>query len=193
MMLAISKPLRRVLAITILVVLVFALFSGVVAPVLEGYRSNRHSIELMQAALARSQVFPSDLPSLRAELAGLRQQATSPQGGFLQGPNESMIAAQLQNRVKRVVETARGELKSTQNLPSREEGRFRRIAIRGQMTVSIPALQRTLYDLESTSPLLFIDNVDIRIRPAPRQRDRSTPDTLLDVRFEVYGYQRSVP
>jgi general secretion pathway protein M len=192
MTLTVSPFLRRVLAITILVVLVFALFSHIVAPVLEGYRSDRRSIDLMQAAIARSQDGANDLPALRAELAGLRQQPTS-QGGFLQGPNESMIAAQLQNRVKRVVETARGELRSTQILPSREEGRFRRIAIRGQMTVSIAALQRTFYELESTSPLLFIDNVEIRARPAQRQRDRSSQDTALEVRFDVYGYQRSAP
>ena len=193
MMRGVSQPLRRALALAILAALVFAVVSGIVAPILEDYRANRRSIDVMRGALARSQVAPSDLPALRAELAGLKQQATSAQGGFLHGANESMIAAQLQNRVKRVVETARGELKSTQVLPSREEGKFRRIAIRGQMTVSIPALQRTFFDLEATSPLLFIDNVDIRVRPASRQRERSTPDTLLDVRFDVFGYQRSVP
>jgi general secretion pathway protein M len=193
MMGAVSQPLRRALALSILAALVFVVVSGIVAPVLEGYRSNRDSIDLMRAALARARVAPSDLPGLRAELAGLRQQATSASGGFLQGSNESVIAAQLQNRVKRVVEAARGELKSTQVLPSRDEGKFRRTAIRGQMTVSIPALQRTFYDLEATSPLLFIDNVDIRIRPATRQRDRNIPDALLDVRFDVFGYQRSVP
>ena len=192
MTLSVSPFLRRVLAIAILVTLVFAVFSGIVAPIVEGYRSNRGSIDLMRAAIARSQGAANDLPALRAELARLKQEPTS-QGGFLQGPNESMIAAQLQNRVKRVVETARGELRSTQILPLREEGKFRRIAIRGQMTVGIPALQHTFYALESTSPFLFIDNVDIRARPAQRQRDRSSQDTVLEVRFDVYGYQRSAP
>lgn len=192
MTLALSPVLRRVLAIAILVTLVFAVFSGIVAPVLEGYQADLRSIDLMRAAIARSQGIANDLPAFRSELAGLQQQPTS-QGGFLQGPNESMIAAQFQNRVKHVVETARGELRSTQILPSREEGRFRRIAIRGQMSVGTAALQRTFYELESTSPFLFIDNVEIRARLAPRQRDRSSQEMVLEVRFDVYGYQRSAP
>jgi general secretion pathway protein M len=192
MTLALSPLLRRVLAIAILLTLVFAVFSGIVAPVLEGYQADLRSIDLMRAAIARSQGIANDLPAFRSELAGLRQQPAS-QGGFLQGPNESMIAAQFQNRVKHVVETARGELRSTQILPSREEGRFRRIAIRGQMSVGTAALQRTFHELESTSPFLFIDNVEIRARLAPRQRDRSIQDMVLEVRFDVYGYQRSAP
>lgn len=192
MTIALSPFLRRVLAITILVTLVFAVVSGVVLPILDGYQSDRRSIDLMRAAIARSQGIANELPAFRSELAGLQRQPTS-QGGFLQGPNESMITAQLQNRVKRVVEMARGELRSTQILPSREEGRFRRIAIRGQMSVGTPALQRTFYELESTSPFLFIDNVEIRARLAPRQRDRNIQDMVLDVRFDVYGYQRSAP
>src|SRR5258708_1911747 len=86
----------------------------------------------------------------------------------MQSSNSSLAAAELQNRIKSSVEAAHGELRSTQILPAREEGAFRRISIRGQIAVNTAALQRGFYDLESASPFFFLDNLQISPPPAPR-------------------------
>ena len=113
--------------------------------------------------------------------------------GFLQGTNEALVAAQIQNRVKALSEAARGELKSTQVLPAQDEGKYRRITIRVQLTLDLPAAQSLIYGVETASPLLFLDNLDMRAHIAERRRDRSAPgsdDGMLDLRFDVYGYVR---
>ena len=51
------------------------------------------------------------------------------------------------------------------------------------------ALQRVFYDLESATPFLFLDNVEIRSRPA-RRASGPEDDPILEVRFDLYGYMR---
>jgi hypothetical protein len=58
------------------------------------------------------------------------------------------------------------------------------------MTTSIAGVQAVIYAIESFSPRLFIDNLDIRARPQARGGQLTRDDMLLDVRFDVYGYLR---
>ena len=109
--------------------------------------------------------------------------------GFLQGANESLAAADVQNRIKTLAEASKGELKSTQILPPQDEGKFRRIAVRAQMTLKLAAVQRVFHGLEASSPLLFLDNVNVRAR-SDRWREEPADDPILDIRFDVYGYTR---
>jgi hypothetical protein len=65
---------------------------------------------------------------------------------------------------------------------------MRRIAVRGQMSSGLAAAQSVLYELESASPYLFIDNLNMRARGADRRADGVEADPILDVRFDIYGY-----
>ena len=183
----------RLLAVLILLGGLGLLYVGAVAPLVDDYLTTRQSIEDMRDALARYRRVAAELPQRRADLAALRQRQALSEG-FLQGTNEALVAAQIQNRVKALSEAARGELRSTQVLPAQDEGKYRRITIRVQMTLDVAAAQRVLYGVESASPLLFLDNVDLRAHLFDRRRDRTAAapgEGMLDVRFDVYGYMRS--
>src|SRR5262249_50760781 len=130
-----------------------------------------------------------DIAGLELQLARLKETQKSV-GGALQGGSESIAAAQLQSRLKSAVDSARGELRSTQVLPAREEGNFRRLTIRAQISLHLPALQRVIYDVEASFPYLLLENIEIRTRSALRRRDRVTDDGLLDVRLDLSGYMR---
>jgi general secretion pathway protein M len=178
----------RALALGILAALLLLVFLGFVSPLLDSYRQASSSVEQYRAALEHTRHAGSDLAGLRAELARLKERQASTVG-FMQSSNPSLAAAELQNRIKSSVEAAHGELRSTQILPARDEGVFRRISIRGQIAVNTAALQRVFYDLESASPFLFLDNVEIRSRPA-RRSSAPEDDPILEVRFDLYGYLR---
>jgi general secretion pathway protein M len=109
--------------------------------------------------------------------------------GFLASPNESLAAAELQSRLRSTVDAVHGDLRSVQILPARDEGLFRRVSVRGQISATLPALQRVLYQLETATPLLFLDNVDIRARPV-RPGRTSAEAPVLDVRFDLSAYMR---
>jgi Tfp pilus assembly protein PilO len=181
----------RLLAVLILVAATVLVYLGAVQPLIGDYQATRDQTEDMQAALERFQHVAAEVPARRAQLAALRQRQAASEG-FLQGTNDALVAARIQNRVKALTEVARGELKSTQVLPVQDEGKYRRISIRVQLTLDLSAAQRLLYGIETASPLLFLDNLDMRAHIADRRRDRgtNTDDAALDLRFDVYGYVR---
>lgn len=180
----------RALAVLILLGAIGLLYLAVVEPLLDDYGTTRAAIADEEAALVRFRRVAAELPQRRAALAALRQRQAASEG-FLQGTNEALVAAQIQNRIKALIEQARGELKSTQVLPVQEEGKYRRITLRAQMTLDTAGVQRVLYGIETASPLLFVDNLDIRAHSGgDRRRERANPDPALDIRFDVYGYMR---
>ena len=185
----VSVPIRRTFAVVMLFSLVSTLFSCIVQPILDDYGEAKSTVDRLEAAIQRSQGGQRDSAQLRAELAALQKRQSST-GGFLQVANESVGAARLQERLKASVEAAKGDLRSTQSLPSRDEGKFRRITVRAQVSLDTPGVQRTLYDLESSSPFLFVDNVVIRNRSKPQDRGKVVQDPVLDVSFDLSGYMR---
>ena len=139
----------------------------------------------MEALIAlhdRYEALSRSLPALQNERASLLQREAAA-SGLLAGSNETLAAADLQGRVKSVVEAAHGELKTTQIMQVQHDGAFRRVGVRGEMTMSIPAVQQVLYALKSTSPTLIVDNLSIRSNAANRQQDRNPDVVKLNVEF----------
>jgi general secretion pathway protein M len=185
---ALSPPIGRALALAILVGLVGAAYYGIAAPLLDEVSSTEESIAQLRDALGRYERAGRSLDQRQAELTALKaRQSTA--DGFLQGANETLVAAEIQNRIKTLAEQSKGELKSTQILPPQEEGKFRRITVRSQMTLKLAAAQRVFYGLEASMPMLFLDNVNLRAR-SDRRTDEAGDDPVLDIRFDVYGYTR---
>lgn len=190
-MTALPPLASRSLALLLLVAAIALLYLLAVRPVLQDAARIRAAIAERSAALERFERVAAELPQRRARLAALRRrQAAS--AGFLEGTNDALLAAQLQSRVKALVEAAHGELKSTQALPVQDEGQYRRIAVRAQMTLDLAGAQQVLYGIETSSPLLFLDNLDMRAHAEGRRRERDDEAATLDLRFDVYGYRRGV-
>jgi len=181
--------LRRALALSILAMLVLGTYSFAIAPVIDSYTSDREAAEQMQGALARYQRAARELPDLKARMDALRQRGPA-QAGYLDGENETVAAAVLQERFKAVLQRHGGVLKSTQVLTGRDEGAARRIAVRGDLTATLGTLQRAVYELEAGSPLLFVDNLDIRAVVRPRGGPDGDQEPQLEVNFDLYGYMR---
>jgi general secretion pathway protein M len=189
MKIALSPMVGRFLAGMLLLLVVLTVAVVVVVPIIDGLAGAELSNEEYRLALARGRALDRELKSLNGQSTEIRQ-VQAAQSGFLDGANESLATAQLQNRIKTIVETDGGELRSTQVLPVRDEGKFRRIIVRGQMATNTAAMQRIFYDIESASPYLILDNIDIRARPSAHAQDNVPTDTMLDVRFDLYGYVR---
>jgi len=178
-----SPLVSRLLAVAILVGLVGVLLLGIVVPAYSSYVDARNSVEQLRMTLARLNASDTDLARLKHEASRLRTAKTI---GLLQSANDSLAAADLQNRIKSLVESVHGDLRSTQMLATRSDGSLRRVSIRSQIAVDLAGLQKIFYGLETASPLLFLDNVDIRARPD--RKGAAAGQALLDVSFDVYGF-----
>lgn len=188
--LAISPPLRRVFALALLLAAVTLIATGIVLPTVQRYRAVESGVVDGAAALARFRQAGAKLPRLAAEHDALKQLLAS-QSGFLKATSDPLTAAEMQSRIKSVIDREGGELKSTQILPARDEGGFRKVAARVEWVGSTEALARIWYAMESGAPFLFIDDFDIEGRPVPHKEKSAPPLIMLDVRFEVSAYARA--
>lgn len=189
MMTSLSPRTRRLAAVGLLVAVVLAGYSFVAAPLLASYRDNRREAVQLQATLAKYEEVGREIPDLQKRLEALHRQGATG-AGYLDGQNETLIAAALQERLKTVVAETGGRLNSTQVIASTEHDKTHRVAVRGQMQMSLASLQRVLYTLESGTPYLFIDNLDVRPMVGARRSETPDADALLDVHFDIYGYMR---
>ena len=131
-MVTLSPALRRILAVAILAAPLVALWGLVGEPVTTKFESYDQSIAQSQALLARYLRIGAARERLQRQLKEVRQTQAS-LGGFLEGASGELVAAQLQNKVKGLVEANEGRLKSIQILKEQEENNFRRVAIRVTM------------------------------------------------------------
>jgi len=180
-----SPRVSRVAAIGLLVVVLLAVHSLIVQPIVDAHIANLATIEQANTALARYRAIGREAPALADKLQAL--QASGP-AGYLEGSDETMTAAALQNRLQILVGHEGGQLNSVQVLPAKPDGPAVRIAVRGQMLATIGTLQRILYQIESG--YLFIDDIEIRAVTPARGGPEPEFEMPLDVRFDVHGYMR---
>lgn len=188
-MVTLSPALRRVLAVAILVAILAALGALVVEPVTAKFASYDRAVAQSQALLARYLRIGGERERLQVQLEQVRR-AQASRGGFLEGASGELVAAELQNKAKNLVDANGGNLKSVQILKEQDENNFRRVAIRVTMTANTVAVQNIFYSLETANPYLFLDNVDIRASRRRAQKTRTQGAGDLQVRYDVYGYMR---
>jgi Type II secretion system (T2SS), protein M subtype b len=71
-----------------------------------------------------------------------------------------------------------------------EEG-FRRISLRIQMTATTEELFKTLYALETGTPVLFVENLDIRSRYTRRRTNQADLQMVQDAPLLIVGFDLS--
>ena len=188
--------LSRTLAVVLLGVALLGGWRLVAAPLLAAHQENERGIEDAQALLQRYRALAEQRPALAERLAEQEERAAAA-AGYLEGPSDALAAAQLQDRVKSVVESAGGELRTTQILPAEtleDQLGFRRTTIRVQIVVGIEGLAATLYELETGLPYLLIDDITVRQeRVRRRRRGEDAQEPVLDVSLELFGYLRVEP
>lgn len=179
-------------ALAILVAILALAKTIAVDPLVDAFTTSEAQVATLSALSARYRALIDQLPALRAERDGLSRQMTA-DNGFLKNANDTLAAAELQARLKGLVDQVHGELKSTQILPMQQMGGFRRVGVRGEMSMTLPAIQKVLYETEAGSPILVLDNLSIRSKAADRQEERNPDVVLLEMSVDIYGFLRGVP
>jgi general secretion pathway protein M len=164
------------------------------APMLE---TNDRIATLQQREL-RARMQLKQAPEIAAALRQAQQlQSSSP--GFLPEATSELATAGLVQRLETVVAQAspgnRGcaiTNRSPQESPSRE--RFAKVTVQVRMRCGNPELAAVLHALESETPRLFVDNLNILSQGfffLPGQNRGQGGG--LDVSFDLYGYLRPTP
>jgi general secretion pathway protein M len=184
--------ISRLAALLLLIVAIVAAYSFILDPIIVGYGETDRQIEEVRDQLARYQRLAAERPALEQQIQQTENERTS-DGYYLSGGTDAVAAAGLQDRVNALVGAKGGLLRSIQPMPGVDVQGFRRITLRVQMTATIEVLFETLYALESGTPMLFIENLDIQSRAIRRRSDETgveaAPEApVLAVGFDLSGF-----
>jgi general secretion pathway protein M len=184
---------HRLAALSLLLLVGGVLYLAVDQWLVGRYRYYQNSLERHQERLAQLERMAATREPVQQLIAKI-QQDRNVTTQYLPQSAPALAAAELQQRIKAVVEAAGGTLQSTQALPPVEEGGAVKIAISAIMNGDTGSLLRVLHNLESQTPLLFVDNLELSARQnRPRLssgRYASYTRMQLNVQFEVAGYLR---
>lgn len=132
-------------------------------------------------------------PALEAELARVRAfEAGNP--GFLPETNRQLATAALVQRLEAVVSGASpnpNACQITARTPSESSDPepFVRAVVQVRLRCAMPELGAVLHALESGSPQLFVDNLDLLSRRS--YLGTGQEGGALDVSFDLYGYLKT--
>ncbi len=184
---------HRLAALLLLLLASGALYLVVDQGLVGRYRYYQNSLEQHQGRLAQLDRMAATLDPVRQLIARI-QQDRGVTAQYLPQSVPALAAAELQQRLKAMVEAVGGTLQSIQALPPIEEAGAVKVTISAVMNGDAGGLQKVLYDLESQTPLLFVDNLEVTARATrprlPNGRYASYTRTQLNVQFEVSGYLR---
>jgi general secretion pathway protein M len=107
---------------------------------------------------------------------------------FLRTGAAALSAAEAQEYVRAMVESAGGRLVTMQALPAKEEGRYRQVSAQVQLAANIFALRKILHAVESHVPMLFIENLTVKTQVPGNFKPAAGAEPEMFVTFDLHGY-----
>jgi len=190
-----SPTQSRLLALGILLLMLILLFSLVIGPLVGRFVSDGESIADLKQQLDRYQSLAAELESSQRQLQ--RLQSENPASDlYLPEQKAALASARLQQHFNQLLDQSGGQVLSTQDLPLSRDELLPGVAIQVQIRAEIEQLVKLLYGLETSKPLLFVDDLEIIANPRlavpyrPRRNSQvqSQQLSLLNVRFKLLGY-----
>ena len=150
-------------------------------------------IEGLQERDARARATLAQAPEIRNRLAAVREQAARVPGFMAESTTEQATAGLIQRLDTAVLEASPKNrscaIQTRSPITEPRKERFPRAVVQVRLRCGTPELAAVLHSLESGSPRLFVDNLNITA-----QRFYFTPEQAptggggLDVSFDLYGY-----
>lgn len=182
---------RRAVALALAALLIVLFYLVLLNPVVEKYRQYDEKIAELSYRLNQYQTLAKDRAVYQRLLDQMKRRDLAKEY-YLAKRKPALASAELQERVKRVIDHYQAELISTQVVGAQRGERSPETTVRVRMRGDIGALQKVLYTLETSRPILFLDNVVIQVGPVRRraESDGQTGSNQLTTSFDVSGHTR---
>jgi general secretion pathway protein M len=174
----------RLLALGLTSLALTVLWLGIVMPLI-AWHSDRTE------ALAHQEVLTQRMEALAAALPSLQEQAKAVEAGgageaaLLDGDNDSMASASLQERLQGMFMQAGVQLNSVETLPGDDAGAYRRIGLRISFNASWPVLMTVLKEMHVATPSLLVDELQL----TPALHRISTAPGSFDVACAIFAFR----
>ncbi|WP_333874307.1 type II secretion system protein GspM [Methylobacter sp.] len=189
-----NKQIQRWSAIALLVAAILIVSLVVIVPVvnkgldLHEVKNNLvFKLEQYERVLARKDAVIENMRAIQEQYQ---------KSGLLNKQSTGALAsAELQEFIKKTIVEAGGQLSSTQALPVTIKNEFSRITVSVRMTGNSQVLRAVLYKIETSTPLIIINQIEIR--PIRGIRSRMTQQielsNELDINFQAVSFMRKQP
>ena len=182
---------QRWLAVGLLMMVLLLIGMALIVPVVSKGLALNESKNALIFRLQQYQRILAKKDSVVAEMAAIKEQHDE-QGYFNSQETDALASAEMQNFIKKTIVDAGGQLSSTQASPVSVKDGFSRITVRVRMTGNSEVLRAVLYKIETSTPLIIIDQIDIR--PMRSKRNMAThkiePSNDLNVNFQAVSFMR---
>lgn len=177
-------------AVTILCIGSLAILILLSLPIAAAFQAQdtRTRASLLKLSVARAEA--AAIPTLRDQLKGLQQQiSVSP--GAVRGASVALAQAQLQQAFDSIATTNGAWIHSTQMPPADHSHGFEIVAINEDLTVPMSKLGDLVYAVETRTPYLFLDNVQIAGSQPWQAPNALAQEPQLSVRWTAHAYRWS--
>lgn len=182
-----SPDLRQgIFSLGILFLVILAFYTVLIQPAISARSRNTERIEDLMFQSSKFTLSSQESDLLKNEIAHLKQQNPN-RNNFLENKAPAIVAADLQKKIKALVDSSGGNLVSTHALTDRKEELFSKITVKVHMRTDMNALRDVFYQIAINEPLLFTENILIQ-KPRTRSRKKQRVNNQIEVRFDVSGY-----
>lgn len=180
----ISKPIRQLAAIALLVLALGLVALVTIVPIAAHVAALQEKIEAQRAMLGRfTQVAAKEGEATEQDRIS---RAALSSGAYLKGESEALTAAGLQTVLAEMAAANRVRFHSTRALPAREHSEMRFIGVRVHFNAEIEQVRALLHRIEANRPFLFVEA--LQIQPVSPYSQRAPEQTgVLDVRLDAFG------
>lgn len=182
---------ERALAVGLLALVLALLAAVVLLPAINQWQALNDEKEQLAVKLRQYERILAGKEQVLKSIASVKE-TIEEQNYFNSQSTEALASAEVQEVIKKAIVDAGGKLSSTQALPVKSKDRFSLLTVSVRMTGNSEVLRSVLYQLETSTPLIIIDQLDIRpMRGVRNQRTRQIEQTNeLNVNFQAVSFMR---
>ena len=180
---------KRWLAFSLLIIVVLIALLMIVLPLFFNWLDSYEKKSELEFNLHRQQAILAIKDQVSENLEAINKQFQS-QNYFSNQESESLASAELQNVIKMAIVQYGGQLVSTQGLPSENQKQFLKIVVSVRLMTNAEALASVLSYLESNTPIMVIDQLDISPIRNARVNAIGNQNYPLNVNFKIFSFMR---
>ncbi len=186
------KIKQRLLAVGLLVFMVLLFFLIIILPLInKAFELNEYKTNLViklqqyERILGRADLVAASMETINKE--------QDKQGYFNLQETDALASADMQEFIKKAIVEEGGQLSSTQALPVSNKDNFKRITVSVRMTGNSQVLRNVLYKIETSEPLIIVNQIDIRPMRGVRNKVTRQMESSneLNVNFQAVSFMRN--
>jgi general secretion pathway protein M len=186
-----NRNMQRWLAVGLLAALLLIVIAAVFVPAIGKWIELREEKDQLAIKLRQYERILAGKDAVIKNMGAVKE-AIQEQNYFNSQNTEALASAEVQEFIKKAVVDAGGRLSSTQALPVKSKDKFSLLTVSVRMTGTSEVLRSVLYRLETSTPLIIIDQLDIRpLRGVRNRQTRQIEQTNdLNINFQAVSFMR---